>query len=168
MKKFVDKVKAANWSKTLQAVANLGVVATSVGVSVGVAAAEPLAKGIEDMAVKGFQSATLPSTMTVGRNNKGDRSFVSVGVSAYLPCLFHPPREREGFSIRFSPLTRFRFRFPRYKEAESLRREQQMVQRAKAEAERKVLTTYKKGDPFLIHLANQPINHSIGRSFLRI
>lgn len=62
MKSFVDKVKAGNWGKTLMAVANLGAVATSVGVSVGVAAAEPLAKdlarGFEDLAaVRNLQSA---------------------------------------------------------------------------------------------------------------
>lgn len=59
MKSFVDKVKAGNWGKTLLAVANLGAAATSVGVSVGVAAAQPLAKdlarGFEDLTVKGVQ-----------------------------------------------------------------------------------------------------------------
>ena len=61
MKGFVDKVKAGNWGKTLMAVANLGAAATSVGVSAGVAAAQPLAKdlarGFEDFTVKGLQSA---------------------------------------------------------------------------------------------------------------
>lgn len=182
MRKFVDKVKAANWGKTLRAVANLGVVATSVGVSVGVAAAEPLAKdlakGIEDMAVKGLQSATSPSTMTVRRTNKGVHPPI-YNLPCYCYRLFHPPTpEREGASdvntlprlLFITYLLTFLF-FPCCKEAESLRREQQMVQRAKAEAERKVLENLyesltdglwriAKAIPFLIHLANQSIDSS--------
>lgn len=42
----MDKVKAGKWGNVMSAVANLGAAATSVGVSVGVAAAEPLAKDI--------------------------------------------------------------------------------------------------------------------------
>lgn len=70
MKGFVDKVKAGNWGKTLMAVANLGAAATSVGVSAGVAAAQPLAKdlarGFEDFTVKGLQSAK-PVEVRTGR-----------------------------------------------------------------------------------------------------
>lgn len=46
MRSFVDKVKAGKWGNVMSAVANLGAAATSVGVSVGVAAAEPLAKDL--------------------------------------------------------------------------------------------------------------------------
>lgn len=46
MRSFVDKVKAGKWGNVMSAVANLGAAATSVGVSVGVAAAEPIAKDI--------------------------------------------------------------------------------------------------------------------------
>lgn len=46
LKSFVDKVKAGKWGNVMSAVANLGAAATSVGVSVGVAAAEPLAKDL--------------------------------------------------------------------------------------------------------------------------
>lgn len=60
MRRFVDEVKAGNWAKTLGAVANLGAVATTVGVSVGVAAAQPLAKdlaqGLVDVATGGLQA----------------------------------------------------------------------------------------------------------------
>ena len=73
----MDKVKAGNWGKTLRAVASLGAAATSVGVSVGVAAAEPLAKdlakGIEDLAVKGLQSTASP--MVRGANGPRGLNF---------------------------------------------------------------------------------------------
>lgn len=62
MRRFVDKVKTGNWTKTLAAVANFGAAATSVGVFAGIKAAEPLAKdiarGLKDAAGAGMQAIT--------------------------------------------------------------------------------------------------------------
>ncbi|CAN0016941.1 unnamed protein product [Ascophyllum nodosum] len=68
IRRFVDKVKAGNWGKTLRAVAGLGAVVTSVGISAGAAAAEPVAKdlarGIDGLAAKGPQPNPTSSPET--------------------------------------------------------------------------------------------------------
>ena len=75
MRSFVDKVKAGKWGNVMSAVANLGAAATSVGVSVGVAAAEPLAKDI----ARSFEELTASVEVSVfagGRRLGGDYSHV--------------------------------------------------------------------------------------------
>ena len=71
----MDKVKAGKWGNVMSAVANLGAAATSVGVSVGVAAAEPLAKDI----ARSFEELTGSVEVSVfagGRRLGGDYSHV--------------------------------------------------------------------------------------------
>ena len=77
----MDKVKAGNWGKTLRAVAGLGAVVTSVGISAGAAAAEPVAKdlarGIDGLAAKGPQPN--PTSSPVRNEQQGlVRALVAV------------------------------------------------------------------------------------------